>query len=97
MTRSLIERRLRDVTVQLKRTREELAVLEEQRAAMAEAAEDLRIRALVAESPGVEKEHRDAQRHVDVLDRHRNELAKRIVDLQRSQDELLNRLVPDPL
>lgn len=97
MTRSLIERRLGDVTKRLKRAREELAVLDEQRAALAEAADDLRIRALVAETPGAEKEHREAQRHVDAMDSSRNELAKRIADLQRSQDELLNRLVPDPL
>lgn len=97
MTRSLIERRLRDVTNRLKRAREELSVIDEQRAALAEAADDLRIRALMAETPGAEKEHRDAQRHVDAMDASRNELAKRISDLQRSQDELLNRLVPDPL
>ncbi len=97
MTRSLIERRLGDVTKRLKRAREELAVIDEQRAAFAEAADDLRIRAMVAETPNAQKEHRDAQRHVDAMDSSRNELAKRIADLQRSQDELLNRLVPDPL
>ena len=97
MSRSLLERRLSDVTKRLRRAREELAVVEEQRAALAEAADELRIRALVAESAGVTKEHRDAQRHVDAMDSSRNELAKRIQDLQRSQDELLNRLVPDPL
>ena len=97
MTRSLIERRLGDVTKQLKRAREELAIADAQRAALAEAADDLRVRALVAESSAVAKEHRDAQRHVDAMDASRNELAKRIADLQRSQDELLNRLVPDPL
>lgn len=95
MSRSLVERRLSDVTQRLKKAREELAVVEEQRAALAEAADDLRIRAVVAETPGAEKEYREAQRHVDVMDRSRNELAKRIADLQRSQDELLDRLVPD--
>lgn len=72
-------------------------MVEEQRAALAEAADDMRIRAVVAETPYAEREYRDAQRHVDAMDRSRNELAKRIQDLQRSQDELLNRLVPDPL
>ncbi len=97
MSRSLLERRLSDVTNRLKRAREELVVVEQQRAALAEAADDLRIRAVVAETKHAEREHRDAQRHVDAMDRSRNELAKRIEDLQRSQDELLNRLVPDPL
>ena len=69
-----------------------MTVIEEQRAHFAESADDLRIRALVAETPGAEKEYREAQKHVDAMDRSRNELAKHIADLQRSQDELLARL-----
>jgi hypothetical protein len=92
MSRSLVERRLNDVTQRLRKAREELAVADEQRAALAESADDLRIRAVVAETPGAEKEYREAQRHVDAMDRSRNELAKYIADLQRSQDELLERL-----
>jgi chromosome segregation ATPase len=95
MTRSLVERRLTDVTNRLRKAREELSVVEEQRAALAEAADDMRIRAVVAETPLAEKDFREAQRHVDAMDHSRNELAKYIGDLQRSQDELLNRLVPD--
>ncbi len=97
MSRSLVERRLSDVTIRLRRTREELAVVIEQRAALAETADELRIRAVVAETKHADREHRDAQRHVDAMDKSRNELAKRIEDLQRSQDELLNQLVPDRL
>lgn len=67
-------------------------MIDEQRAALAETADDLRIRSVVAETPGAEKEYREAQRHVDAMDRSRDELAKRIADLQRSQDELLERL-----
>ena len=92
MSRSLVERRLSDVTARLRKLREELGVLDEQRAALAETADDLRIRSVVAETPGAQREFRDAQRHVDAMDRSRNELAKRIADLQRSQDELLERL-----
>jgi hypothetical protein len=92
MSRSLLERRLTDVTHRLRKAREELAIIDEQRAALAEAADDLRIRAVVAETPGAEKEYREAQRHVDAMDRSRIEVANRIADLQRSQDELLERL-----
>jgi chromosome segregation ATPase len=92
MSRPLVERRLNDVTQRLRKAREELAVVDEQRAALAESADDLRIRAVVAETPGAEKEFREAQRHVDAMDNSRKELAKYIADLQRSQDELLNRL-----
>lgn len=97
MTRSLTERRLQDVTSQLKRAREELVVLDEQRVVFAETADDLRIRAVVADNKGAEREYRDAQKHVDAMDKSRIELAKRIADLQRSQDELLDKLVPDLL
>ena len=92
MSRSLVERRLSDVTSRLRKAREELTVIEEQRQAFAETADDLRIRALVAETPGAAKEYREAQKHVDAMERSRNELAKHIADLQRSQDELLERL-----
>ena len=92
MSRSLVERRLSDVTQRLRKAREELAVIDEQRAALAESADDLRIRAVVAETPGAEKEYREAQRHVEAMDRSRIEVANRIADLQRSQDELLERL-----
>ena len=91
----MVERRLNEVTQRLRKARDELAIADEQRAALAETADDLRIRALVAETPGAEKEYREAQRHVDAMDKSRIELAKHIEDLQRSQDELLNRLVPD--
>ncbi len=67
-------------------------MLEEQRAALAESADDLRIRAVVAETRSAEKEFREAQRHVDAMDNSRKEIAKYIADLQRSQDELLSRL-----
>jgi signal recognition particle subunit SEC65 len=96
MTRSIVERRLAEVTKRLRKAREELAVVEEQRAALAEVADDLRIRAVVAETPYAEREHREAQRHVERMDASKNELAKRIADLQRSQDELLDRLVTEP-
>src|SRR6185312_1729010 len=55
MSRSLIERRLTDVTERLKRARQELAVLDEQLAALSDAADDARIRALVSETPLADK------------------------------------------
>jgi hypothetical protein len=77
----------------LRRAREESAVVDEQFAALTEAAEEARIRAVVAETPLAEKEWREAQRHADAMDASRRELAKRIEDLQRSQDTLLERIV----
>ena len=93
MSRSLIERRLTEVTERLKRARQELAVLDEQLAALSEAADDARIRALVSETPLADKEHHEAQRHADTMGRSRAAVLSAIAELQRAQDELLDRLV----
>jgi len=96
MSRNAVERRLSDVTQGLKRAREELAVVQEQLTALAEAAEEARIRSMVSETPLAQREYREAQRHADAMARGRSDLVSSIAALQRSQDELLDRLVPDP-
>ncbi|HZQ86434.1 MAG TPA: hypothetical protein VFA83_16415 [Acidimicrobiales bacterium] len=93
MSRSLIERRLTEVTDRLRRARQELAVLDEQLASLSDAADDARIRALVSETPLADKEHHEAQRHADAMGRSRAAVLSAIADLQRAQDELLDRLV----
>jgi len=93
MSRSLIERRLTDVTERLKRARQELAVLDEQLAALSDAADDARIRALVSETPLADKEHHEAQRHADAMARSRAAVQSAITELEKAQDELLDRLV----
>ena len=50
MSRVLIERRLMDVAQRLKRAREELAVIDDQLAALSDAADEARIRSLVSET-----------------------------------------------
>ena len=77
----------------MKRAREELAVLEEQAAALNETAEEARVRALVSETPLANKEYQEAQRHADAMERARRAVLSSIADLQRAQDELLDRLV----
>jgi hypothetical protein len=93
MSRSLIERRLTAVTERLKRARTELAVIDEQLAALAEAADETRVRALVSETPLADKEHDEAQRHADAMARSRAGVVAAISELERAQDELLDRLV----
>jgi hypothetical protein len=92
MSRGLIERRLTEVHRRLQRAREELAVVDEQFAALADAADETRLRALVAETPQAEVEHRDAQRHADAMARSRAALLQSIAQLEKAQDELLDRL-----
>jgi hypothetical protein len=96
MFRSSTERRLRDASDQLRRARHELGVVEQQLAALAEDADDTRVRALVADSPAADREHLEAQRHADAMERTRQSLVASIAELQRLQDQLLDRLVVEP-
>ena len=72
MQRFLLERRIRDVHDRLVRAREELAVLDEQLAVVAEAAEDARMRSLVSETPLAAHEYAEVQRHADAMTRARD-------------------------
>jgi predicted nucleic acid-binding Zn-ribbon protein len=94
MARSLLERRLSEASARARSLRDELAVVTEQAAALADTAEDLRLRALVSETPLAEREHQEAQRHADAMARHRADVAAELAKLERLQDELLERLVP---
>lgn len=96
MSRALIERRLLEVNARLKRAREELSIIDEQLAALSDAADDARLRALVSETPVAAHEHRQAQKHADAMARSRAVVAASIVELEADQDRLLDRLVSDP-
>jgi phytoene/squalene synthetase len=93
MSRSLIERRLTEVSQRLRRVREELSLLDEQREVFNDAAEDARVRSLVSETPIAHREYEEAQRHADAMDRSRRLLVSQIAQLSASQDELLDRRV----
>ena len=92
MFRSRVERRLLDVAKQLQRARQELQVLDEQLVSFADVEDDTRVRALVSDSPVDTLEHREAGRHADAMRRSRAHLVNRIADLEKEQDELLDRL-----
>jgi len=96
MPRSLIQRRISEVHERLRRAREELAVVEEQLAVLVDTAEDARIRSLVSETPLATREYQEAQRQADAMARSRASVASSIAELERAQDELLDRLVVEP-
>jgi hypothetical protein len=81
------------VSTRLKHLRGELAVSQEQLALLTETADDLRLRALMSETPLADKEHHEAQRHADAMVRHRAEVLDGIAKLEQTQDELLDRLL----
>jgi hypothetical protein len=95
MSKSVLERRLSEVTDRLRALRDELRIAEEQLAALAEEADDARLRALVSETPLAEHEHTEAQKHADAMARHRDVVAADIADLERAQDDLLDRLIAE--
>jgi hypothetical protein len=95
MTRSILERRLVDISERLKRLRAELGVTEEQVLFLEDEAEDARLRGLMAETPLAEAEARDARRHADTLARHRDALMLSIAELAREQDSLLDRMAAE--
>ena len=84
-----------EVNRRLKKAREELVVLDHQLAALAEEADDARLRALVSDSPLAQREHREAQKHTDAMVRSRAAIAAAIATHERTLDELLERLVVD--
>src|SRR5690625_1298385 len=92
MSRSLIERRLIDVSEKLKQLRADLLVHDEQVAHFVEEADDARLRSLVSETPLAEQEHREAARHAEAMQRGRAGGAAEIQRLEALQDDLLDRL-----
>lgn len=92
MSQSILQRRLVDVSERLKRMRAELAATEEQLAFLEEQAEEVRLRALMAETPLADVEARDARRHADAFERQRNSLRNTVGELEREQDSLLDRI-----
>ena len=58
----------------------------------ADEADDSRIRSLVSETPLAGREHNESQRHADAMARAREHVQQQIHELERQQDELLDRL-----
>jgi hypothetical protein len=92
MSRSILQRRLVDVTERLKRVRAELAVALEQQQFLEEECEEARLRSLVSETPLAEAEAREARRHAEAMARHRQTLESSLAELVGEQDALLDRM-----
>ncbi|MGH9213746.1 MAG: hypothetical protein ACRD2C_24185 [Acidimicrobiales bacterium] len=95
MSKASVERQLRQVGCRLRELREELQVTDEQLTNLVDAADDARLRALVSETPLAGQDHRQAERHAQAMRRHRAKVFDEISRLERSQDELLDRLVAE--
>jgi hypothetical protein len=94
MAQYLVERRLMDVSRRLRKAREEQAVADEQLKALAEAADEARIRSLVSETPLAARESQEAQRHAEAMAGARDSLAVQVRRLEAELDSLLDKLIP---
>lgn len=87
-----MERRLKSNGLQLKRLRQELASLEEQRLQLTEEADDHRLRAIMSDSPFDALEAKDSGRHADAFSRRRADIVAEMAKLEVKQDALLDQL-----
>ena len=97
MAKTLLERRLVDVSDRLKRLRAECAVAEEQCAFLTAEADDARIRALVSETPLADADAQETRRHAEAQARHRDGLRRAIAELERELDLLLDRMAAEQI
>src|SRR5687767_15787521 len=95
MSRSILQRRLLDVSERLKRVRAELAVAVEQQRFLEEESEEARLRALVSETTLSDAEAREAQSHAETMTRHRQTLETSLTNLHSEQDAILDRIAKE--
>ncbi len=88
----LVQRRLSQVATRLRTLRDELAMVDEQLAHLVDDANELALRALVAETPAASFESNDARKHADAMRRHRDHVVAEIAELEARQDQLLDEL-----
>lgn len=82
-----------DAGDRIRALRIEAQICQEQLEQVRTEADEARLRALVAETPLAEKEHREAQRHADAMTRQHAAVVAEIAKLESFQDELLDQLV----
>ena len=66
------------MAARLRSLRDELAMIDEQLAQLVDEADDLALRALVAETPAASYESNDARKHADAMRRHREHVVDEI-------------------
>lgn len=92
MGQRLLQGKLVRLSARVRELSEELRVVEDQLSHLAEETDELSLRALVAETPAAEFEYREAKRHSDAMQRHREGLRNELADVERRINELLDRM-----
>lgn len=92
MGQRLLQRRLSSASSRLKELQTELHVVKDQMTSLVDDADELSLRALVAETPAADHEYREAKRHADTIVRHHDQLVMEIAEIQVKIDDLLDRM-----
>ena len=88
-----IQTTLSELSDQLGRAREELRILEEQILFQNDVLDEAKTRMLVAETPLADREYRIARDDLRRMEAERGRIRSSIVELQREQDRLLDRML----
>ena len=88
-----IQKSLAEIGDRLNRAKSDLRIVEEQVLFQMDVMEDAKTRALVSETPLADREYRVARDDHDRLVRQREEAQRAIVELQKEQDRLLDRML----
>lgn len=92
MGQRFLYRRLSQASSRVAELREELRVVEDQLSHFNDEANDLSLRAMVSETPGASYEYREAKKHADAMNRHRDAIVQELKELDRRINEYLDRM-----
>lgn len=87
-----LRRKIQDLQARVVTLRAEITVLDEQILVMDEETEELRVRAVVSETPLAVKEHAEAARHGELAHRARSDYLEQLARCEAERDELLTHL-----
>lgn len=88
-----IHKSLEELNDRLTRARDDLRIAEEQLLFQMDVLEDAKTRALVSETPLADRDYQVARGDYERMVRQRDDASNRIVELQREQDRLLDRML----
>jgi len=92
VSKRTITRKLAKVSRRLTSLRSELGTIDEQARHLRDDADDMALRAMVAENTGVTRDARRAREHAEAHRVHRDRVIAEIAELERRQDELLDEM-----
>lgn len=92
MSDRAIKKKLNNVSSEIREIEQELQVLDEQILYFADVEDQARLKAMVAETPIASKEHTEAKRTLDVMQKNRSQLSEKLIQLNRMADALLDSL-----